>query len=375
MVKTNRLHIVGSFYPAIKFGGPIFSTKNIVENHLELYDTFVVTSNKKNPENNEELLSLADKQILNYSDKVSYRPVKSLIEKLRFIYFIFNRIKNTDVVYCTGFFNFYTLPTVLFCNIMEKKLVLLARGSLQALNEFENIRRKRLKKIFIFALNVLIKDKLSFWLATTDRELQINMSYIKLRGGVVTNPVPSVCIEDIEKRQEDMRIGFLSRLSAKKGLSHVFELIINYNFPVSIAGDGELSLVIEAQNLSTRGNCTYYGLLRNEDKKEFYLGHAIIVLPSYSENFGIAIAEALSHGCIVVTTVQHPWTDLCDSRSLWVTDHKSFSETVRNVYHWYETLTASDRKQVALNSKAIADDNFSLSKVKRALLRYEKRFL
>ena len=39
------------------------------------------------------------------------------------------------------------------------------------------------------------------------------------------------------------------------------------------------------------------------------------VLPTHSENFGLAIAESLASGTPVITTVGTPWNDLNDSNS------------------------------------------------------------
>jgi glycosyltransferase involved in cell wall biosynthesis len=44
------------------------------------------------------------------------------------------------------------------------------------------------------------------------------------------------------------------------------------------------------------------------------------VLPTHSENFGIAVAEALAHGCPVITTKAAPWQDLQTHNCGWWID-------------------------------------------------------
>ena len=52
------------------------------------------------------------------------------------------------------------------------------------------------------------------------------------------------------------------------------------------------------------------GALFGEAKDAAYRDADLFVLPSYSENFGIVVAEALSYGVPVLTTTGCPWQEL-----------------------------------------------------------------
>lgn len=52
------------------------------------------------------------------------------------------------------------------------------------------------------------------------------------------------------------------------------------------------------------------GPLFGEAKEEAYRDADLFVLPSYSENFGIVVAEALGYGVPVLTTTGCPWQEL-----------------------------------------------------------------
>ena len=52
------------------------------------------------------------------------------------------------------------------------------------------------------------------------------------------------------------------------------------------------------------------GLVVGEQKERCFAEADIFILPTYSENFGIAVAEALARGLPVITTTGAPWEDL-----------------------------------------------------------------
>ncbi len=54
----------------------------------------------------------------------------------------------------------------------------------------------------------------------------------------------------------------------------------------------------------------FLGELQGEDKDAIYRQAQLFILPSYTENFGLVVAEALAYGLPVVTTQGTPWENL-----------------------------------------------------------------
>ena len=62
---------------------------------------------------------------------------------------------------------------------------------------------------------------------------------------------------------------------------------------------------------------TFTGELSGREKEEFLANADCFILPTSSENFGIAIAEALMHELPVITTQGAPWEGLIDKNAGW----------------------------------------------------------
>lgn len=138
----------------------------------------------------------------------------------------------------------------------------------------------------------------------------------------------------LEKRFPELRgrrwLLFLSRIHPKKGIAELLQAwqAIHNQFAgwqLILAGpdlDGyEVAL---RQMVSDRGlgECvTFTGMLTGEDKFCAVGNADLFVLPTHSENFGIAIAEALAHGCPVITTKAAPWQDLQNHHCGWWIDN------------------------------------------------------
>ena len=109
---------------------------------------------------------------------------------------------------------------------------------------------------------------------------------------------------------------FLSRIHPKKGIEMLLDAwdAIHENFPdwnLVIAGNGDPIYTEELHGaISRMGLSRCVRMLPSrfgKDKLALYAESALFVLPSFSENFGVVIAEALACGVPVITTTNTPW--------------------------------------------------------------------
>jgi glycosyltransferase involved in cell wall biosynthesis len=165
---------------------------------------------------------------------------------------------------------------------------------------------------------------------------------------------------------------FLSRLHFKKGL----DLLIPA-FARVASEDPDLHLVIAGPDDGMLDQCkawarrdgvaervSFTGMLRGEDKLAAFAAASVFALPSYSENFGIAVVEAMAAGLPVVISDQvNIWREVqqgggalvvrCDEQKLTLALStvlrdpalaadmaRKARDTVQRLYHWDNVAAA-----------------------------------
>jgi glycosyltransferase involved in cell wall biosynthesis len=124
------------------------------------------------------------------------------------------------------------------------------------------------------------------------------------------------------------RLLFLSRIHPKKGLLGLLQALARLKAPfergrwvLTIAGPdegGHLAEVRrEAGRLGLERLVEYSPFVDGAAKWDLYRSSDLFVLPTFSENFGIVIAEALGCGVPVITTEGTPWAELVSHRCGW----------------------------------------------------------
>ena len=107
---------------------------------------------------------------------------------------------------------------------------------------------------------------------------------------------------------------FLGRLHPKKGLDHLIAAMqaLPAATRLDIYGDGpsDYTFAVRRVAAQTGRDIRFHGAVSDADKSRAFANADLFVLPSYSENFGIAVAEALAHGVPVLTTDATPWAGI-----------------------------------------------------------------
>lgn len=160
--------------------------------------------------------------------------------------------------------------------------------------------------------------------ATADQECD-NLRRLGLRMPIAVVP-NGIEIPEVPERipsGSTRRCVFLSRIHPKKGLPMLLEAwrrVAPSGWTLEIAGTGEGGHDDEIRQLIRRhqlSSVSLVGELSGSSKWTFLRSADLFVLPSHSENFGMAIAEAMGAGLPVITTTETPWEAIRERQLGW----------------------------------------------------------
>ena len=219
-----------------------------------------------------------------------------------------------DLVHTHGIWFLNIHRDVTLCRKYGIPYVMAARGSLDAWS----LRQKWLKKkiaLFVYQMKDLKK---AIALHATSEQEKMHLRKVGLTQNVILSPNGINMPKELPcwNRAADGRrkVVFLSRIHAKKGLLELvraWSSVAHDGWELLIAGnnDEDYWKVIEDEIrlLNIGDSVQYVGAMDDSEKWNYYRKGDVFVLPSYTENFGIVIAEALHAGLPVITTTNTPW--------------------------------------------------------------------
>lgn len=342
------LHVSPTYYPATYWGGPIFSVYGLNNALAGLpgVELQVLTTDSAGPLLSQRLdvaslnmKELYPNQIVHFTRRILRSSTSfEMLMKLPAL------VAWADIVHLTATYSFPTIPVLMICRRFGKPLVWSPRGALQDAQKLEFSRKKRLKNIWNFLCNTLLHPDKSVLHTTSVEERDFSLfSLPHARAVVISNGVdilPALPKRDYCPNGE-LRLLFLSRLDRKKGLENLLDAMTelkDLKISLSVCGTGDTAYVSSLQERAQRqgllGETVHFcGHVDGESKKNAFMNADVFVLPSYSENYGMAIAEALSHGVPVIVSRGTPWQKVKEKKcGLWVeNDPKSLVQAIRNI--------------------------------------------
>ncbi|CAM3050261.1 glycosyltransferase [Moritella viscosa] len=175
-------------------------------------------------------------------------------------------------------------------------------------------------------------------------------------------------IEHLRLNNNKKYVLFMSRLHKKKGLDILLEIWpeVAKDFPnwcLLIVGPdysnyNENIAELAVEN-GTEDNIKVFGMLSGYDKKCVLASSEFFILPSYTENFGVVIGEALAAGLPSITTTGTPWSEINTHNC-----GKYITLSRENVLQSLQEMMTLDKHSLDVmsnNSKLLIKNNYSWS--------------
>ena len=239
-------------------------------------------------------------------------------------------------------------------------------------------QKKWKKKLawWLYQRNDVQKSACVFTTAKMEAEHVSNLGITTCKAvipnGIETDAYPcKSSVEGVKKQ-----VLFLSRVHVKKGIELLFEawkrLHSDYvDWQLLVIGNGEAEYIHSLENrvesLGLKDCIKILPPVFGEAKIKVYQESALFCLPSFSENFGMVIAEAMSCGTPVITTTNCPWEILNETDTGWCVDL-----SVDNLEHALREAMGMDANalyDMGQRASKFIFDNFDYRSVTRKTLR------
>ena len=154
---------------------------------------------------------------------------------------------------------------------------------------------------------------------------------------------------------------FLSRIHPKKGLEFLLNSLVDLDresrngIRLVIVGGGEAAYVsslraMAEERRSQLPQIDWMGEIWGEEKWSYLQGADLFCLPSFSENFGLAVLEALQVGTRVLTTNTVPWQFLSDWKAGFIVE-PNVDAVRKGLKTFLECSAWTDQQRTALASR------------------------
>ena len=287
------------------------------------------------------------------------------------------------IVHLHGLWSLALHRCAVICRRWNIPYVIAPRGMLEPWS----LRQKRLKK------------RIARWLyqdrdlrcaaalhATAESEAE-QFKTLGFKNPIIISPngvnVPSSLIPHPSSLNHEKRLLFMSRMHPKKGVLELVEAwhrlkLITHNSQLTnwicelvytVSGDleseYEAKVRARVKELGLEDSFVFTGSLNDDEKWAAYARADLFVLPTYSENFGIVVAEALWAGVPVITTKGTPWRELDERKcGKWIDlpaegSNPSNWPTLVSALESMIQMSDDERRQMGERGHKLVEENYT----------------
>ncbi len=240
---------------------------------------------------------------------------------------LWSMIRWADVVHLTAVYSPPTILTLLITRLQRKPLMWSPRGGLQ---RWTGSTHTGVKAWWDWMCNRLCDPRRVELHVTSEAEKSDSLAVITRAGArIIPNGIdlPNLNGNQRAKANEGLNLLFLGRLHPIKGIENLLQALVEVAVPTQlfICGEGDpdytSSLEKLVSELSLTEQVRFRGRVAGADKEKEFARADICIVPSFTENFCIVVAEALAHSVPVIASEGTPWRAIEEKEcGLWVSN-------------------------------------------------------
>lgn len=246
-------------------------------------------------------------------------------------------IAAADVVHFHGLWEPLHHRARAWCRTLGKPFIVSPHGMLE---DWAFRHRSWKKQPYFYLIERRSVARANVLLATSEAEAatlrrwfpEEKIRVLSLGATAVSPPTHEAARQKLGLPADEFVVLFLSRCHEKKGLHLLIEAMARISrtsaqrIHLLIVGEGEARYVEPLRQATApwRGNlrCTWVGAVWGDKKWEYLSAADLLCLPTFSENFGLVVVEALFAGTPALTTFATPWPALRGSLPVFLTNPK-----------------------------------------------------
>jgi glycosyltransferase involved in cell wall biosynthesis len=310
------LQVSPAYYPAISIGGPIFTNLTFSKALVDLgcdVEVLTTTQGLEPAQIADMQLGISDQSEFSYPIwRFRYFGYSHFTFAPGHIFWLLKHINRFDLVVMQAVWNFPIWISYLICVLYNKPFVVIPHGSIYP--ETIGLKSSKIKRIFLAVYVRKMLQRASHVLFSTYDEKEKVVAFLKLplRAEVLPNivdvkpfiqlPEKGLFRSKYQIKQDAPLLVHYGRVSPKKGIHFVLsclpQLVLEYPSLIYVIAGGEdadyakvLRDTIKEKGLGA--HVIFTGLLNQEDGISLIRDADVFVLPSLSENFGMAVVEAM----------------------------------------------------------------------------------
>jgi glycosyltransferase involved in cell wall biosynthesis len=310
----NILHVTATYYPAVRYGGPIYTVHRLAQALVERGHRVVVYTTNVDGNSRTDIppggATILDGVEVHYFPS----PFARIYWSPEMIRMLHANAAQFDIVHAHGAFLYPTVAARRASRRAGVAFVYSPRGMFV----YDLIKRKNFigKALWILLFEAANVRAASFVHATSVSEAH-DMKRLKLCPNtihVIANGVdiPSTTSESSEENRrffDSLRpyVLILGRVNWKKGIDRLIRAMSFVpSTKLAVVGNDDENytprLQVLARECGIHDRVVFAGPAYGKDKLAWMQNAELFVLPSHSENFGVAVLEAMGCGCPVIVT-------------------------------------------------------------------------